>query len=265
MPSDQIDLEKELRGCFPDGRLYHGTISTLANGIAIEGLQPRAITKMAVTARTGRAYFDSDESMVYLASASAPVYAGSIATQLAGPANGKIYPCVVEIDTAKLQFANLHPDEDYVADRLLADEIAKTPLSGERLEKRRSEIQAAVKSDPEAHRSWICESMKTLGSIAHRGPISLDAITGIAVMDNDDAFSFLSHMINFMTKSRAGSGLTAGERGVGPLLTRWLLGDVVSASDLANAMAVDKVDEKTLDHFATRLAIRPRLLKKPHA
>jgi hypothetical protein len=105
--------------------------------------------------------------------------------------------------------------------------------------------------------------MEILGSIAHEGPIALDAITRIAVMDNDDAFSFLSHIIGIITNARAGLGLTAAERRVGPLVTRWMLGEFVSASDLITAMAIGKADAKTLDHFEKRLAIRPRLLNKP--
>jgi len=209
-----------------------------------------------VTARTGKQYLDSDEKMVYLATQSAPVYACGLALQQGG-ADSNAYPCIVEVDTSMLPFDDLFPDEDYVAIRLLQEELGlpQTAMPDERHERRLTEIQKAVKADPDARKGWVCESLRTLGSIAHRGGIPLAAITRISVLDNRDAFGFLSGGVDAIKKSQSGVGLTDIERQLCPPLTRWLSGNDVSADEFPAEM---RSNAKSIEYITSRIAVRPR-------
>lgn len=227
MPCDESLVRKILSA----GPLCHGTTSALGTAI-VNGKQllPRALTGVAVTDRTGRAYLDSNEDMIYFATVSAPVYATDLTIQARGRGE-EVFPCVVEVEQSALDFGNLFPDEDYVARRLLKEQTGSV-----RDEARLSKLQAEVKANPGQHKEWLCDCLTSMGVVAHKGPIPLSAIVRITVTDDSDAFSFLSTAVDAMTHDQSSGDLNALERQLGPLFTRWMLGLPVIADEFPSAM-----------------------------
>jgi hypothetical protein len=107
---------------------------------------------------------------------------------------------------------------------------------------------------PDVRKNWVCDSVRTLGSFAHRGPIPLAAITRISVLDNRDAFGFLIAAVDAIQKTQGGVGLTDAERQLGPPLTRWLNGDDVSVDEFP---AILRPNIKSIEYIKARIAVGP--------
>ncbi|MCZ6652008.1 MAG: hypothetical protein O7D91_03160 [Planctomycetota bacterium] len=252
--------ETSLQARVPEGRLYHGTVDTYGELIVSSGiLQPRAATKIAVTEKTGQKYLDSDESMVYLSTVSALTYAYSQAVQDRGAGNEAACPCVIEISMSSLAFGNLYPDEDFVAVRMLQGELglSASKMPPDSHEDRLAKLYTAAKAQREAHQDLVCESVDVLGSLAHKGPIQLSAITRITIMQDPNALSFLDAANDAMSTQRSQFGLNSLERQLGRLLTRWFIGEPVRMEEFPAEMRQSAGQKTTL---ANRLAMRPTVL-----
>jgi len=192
--------------------LYHGTTDHAARFALREGLSPRGETGVESN------WADvSREDLVYLTTAYAP-YFGLCAT-----ADGQRF-AVIEIDTDKLDLANMRPDEDFIEQALRPLESVwgdkLTTLEG------RTTYAREVLVDRYANK-WR-DSLEHLGTAAHVGTIPPEAITRVAFCDAEKmsgavvtAFTdpFIS-IVNFRLMS---------EKYVG--LTRWLFGgDVETAT-----------------------------------
>lgn len=252
--------ETSLRARIPDGRLYHGTVSTHGELIRSSGLlQPRGTTRIAVTQKTGQEYLDSNESMVYLSIVSALSYAYPQAFQARGAGHEAACPCVIEINVSSLDFGNLYPDEDYVAVRMLQQELNspahQMPPASQ--EARLADLHAVAKAQPDAHKGSVCASIDVLGALAHKGPIQLSAITRITIMRDPNALRFLGDAVAAMSVERSQFGLNSRERQLGPLLTRWFVGDPVRMEDFPEAMRQSEENRTSLANF---LAINPIVL-----
>lgn len=236
--TDEPCNELRFKSLVPSGRLLHGTVSTYGRGIVAAGnLEPRGKTNIEVTERTGQSYLDSNKAMVYLSTVSALTYASSLAEQSRADGDKSACPCVVAVDISALSFRNLYPDEDYVAMRLLQQELNLKPHEGphEKHERRLAEIQQQVIADAESHRALLCESLDVLGAVGHKGSIPLSAVASIVVMENASGIRALSNAVNSMSKNRQGFGLNQLERQLGPPLIRWFMGEMVAPEEFPEA------------------------------
>lgn len=178
-------------------RLYHGTSAEHAEAILRDGLLPRQATGKSNWDHT----FSSLPDRVYLTTAYALHFA-----KCAAKGGGM---AVVEVDGAGLTESRLFPDEDFVAQGL-------AKRRGMALEKAQ---KAAIRDIKEWQHVWQ-DSMRHMGTVAHRGAIPAARVLRVAVIDPElqcDTMKFVDPTItpaNYMFKGDYYRKLT-----------EWFLGD----------------------------------------
>jgi hypothetical protein len=143
-------------------KLYHGTNAETALRAVSEGLKPRELTKHPGNWEEYPARAD----LIYLTSAYAGHFAGAAAKdQLWG---------IVEVDVAKLNKANLLPDEDFLEQTTRMD-------TGRDFDLR--ERTAHFRDSLEDFQKFWETSLNTLGNLAYKGAIPPKAISRISTYD----------------------------------------------------------------------------------
>lgn len=145
-------------------KLYHGTTATVAKLALKTGLLPRAMLKTKPQGNWDNG-LESHPDYVYLTD----VYAVFFASQAAGFRKWGI----VELDCDVLQEANIYPDEDYLVERLMS----QGPWDKAKARQLNKKVRASIESFKD---EWS-NSLRGLGTIAHRGPIPKEAITRIVL------------------------------------------------------------------------------------
>lgn len=128
--------------------LYHGTNMNALKSIVVNGIQPRSVTRTRNKWKKG---FGSNTNCVYLTSVYGLYYA------IIAIRNKMDYGVVIEVDISGIE-KNLHADEDIIFYRY----GLKPPLP----KKIQNEIKREAISTPAS------DSLDTLGTCAHQGPIS---------------------------------------------------------------------------------------------
>lgn len=150
-------------------KLYHGTNGRWLDNILTRGIEPRGRR----TARNNWKHVphQSNPTCVYLTDSYAPYFAFN-ATR------GKDPLCaVIEVETDRLNEEDLYPDEDFLEQvGRGADDVPGT-MSERTLHYRARQFDY----NPEAAKL----SLKHLGTCAHRGVITLDAITRAVVWPHE--------------------------------------------------------------------------------
>lgn len=145
--------------------LYHGTKASVALASLKEGLKPRAMTKASNWDHS----VSSNKNCVYLTD-TYPLYFAVAAHSTDTP--GKVG--IVEIDTAKLNYFDLFPDEDVL----------------EQAGRKYDNVKGSMEQRTRWYRKHLFEyqnvwtkSIEAMGTCAHRGIIPPSAITRIALID----------------------------------------------------------------------------------
>ncbi len=161
-------------------KLYHGTNAAHVPSIMKGGLKPRGKKAKGNWGHT----ITSRHDAIYLTNAYAPYFAMN-------STGGERKGAIIEIDSERLNFLNLVPDEDALEQFTKRGIMSgKIPAKGEAplewsMEKRtrfyRDRLQNYAGME-----QWK-DSLKAMGNCAYLGPIPASAITRIAIIDVDKA------------------------------------------------------------------------------
>ena len=213
--------------------LYHGTTADVGRRALHEGLAPRCETGV-------ESHWEavSREDLVYMTTTYAP-YFGVCAAE-----DGQHF-AVVEIDTNKLDDADMRPDEDFVEQALRNHEGMWG--EGETTLEDRTTYAREVLVDHFADK-WS-DSLDHLGTVAHVGRIPPEAITRVAICDaekmsrgvvmaiTDPQISLLNH--RFMGEKYRG-------------LTRWLFGGDMEPATFIFGVTAEGNDFAAMEDFHGR-------------
>jgi hypothetical protein len=153
--------------------LYHGTTTRRLRAILRHGLVPRGTRKSLWDAHPSR------PDHVYLTTAYGIYYAKCAASTKTDHA------ALIRIDVDKLDPGRLYADEDALEQANRKDDTARWPTLAERT--------AFYRDTWDIHpvaRNWQ-GSLTVLGNCSHHGPIPVDAISGIAIVERN---SLLWHL-----------------------------------------------------------------------
>ena len=233
--------------------LYHGTTGAVAHRALKEGLLPRGMTGAA-----GHWVHTVDSSLetVHLTVAYAPYFAH--AAQPADVAVDDQQWAVIEIDVSKLDTGCLMPDEDFLEQGTRGQEVPAWCKGLEdchgmnaRTEWFRDRLRAFASHWP--------DSIKSLGTAAHRGPIDPSAISriGIYTPHKDSGIVTLSALdpaimiLNYLI--------------MGPryrAITRWFVGEELTPGEfygLGWPAMRDRIPAEQLDRLQRVLKEHPGL------
>lgn len=181
--------------------LYHGTSLDNLEAILAEGITPRGERPSNWPEQP------SNSKMVYLSTNQAFAHAALFGTQIV----------VFEVRLSALETNRLYPDEDYVAD-VLAHQEGKSY----------HEIVPHVREYLFWYKRYWKQSVRGMGSAAHRGTIPVKAITRYCTVDLDQVNYLFEVPISSIWQY---SILEAGQTQD----TRWFFGDTDERHDLVRA------------------------------
>jgi len=203
--------------------LYHGTTEKAARAALIKGLRPRK----SVGIESNWEECPSSPYHVYLTSAYAPYFAMSACEE------GNRW-AILEVDTEQLIESDLFPDEDFLEqvsrtmDLPESWELEGVPMVG-RTEWFRNNLS---RFQP----LWE-KSVELLGNCSHFGPIPVNAITRVAVIDPKTCIqmTMLSSgpMITLGNFSRCGNHYKS--------MTRWFMGEDIKPEDISSTVSEEEV------------------------
>jgi hypothetical protein len=209
-------------------KVYHGTSAKYLPEILKSGIVPRK--------RTGNSNWDhtvkSRDEFVYLTAAYAPYFAAQAVQEVEKA-------LVLEIDLDKLDSRYMYPDEDAVAQSLMAEKDEGGFESQEEADKFDMTLNELTDSlDMEQYRHLWKNSLRALGNVAHRGPIPPEAITRYVTLDftkhREFYFMVLDPTISILNYQICGQKYRD--------MTAWLFGD----RELLPIGAMGELDEKTV-------------------
>jgi len=189
--------------------LFHGTSESSVAGILKHGIIPRKLAKKDNWKHT----ISSNPQMVYLTDCYAGYFAQSAVKKDERWA-------IVEVELEHLDEGKLYPDEDCIAQTLR--------LQGHYIAIDLNTLTRRIRDSIDEWQEYWELSVRGIGGCAHRGVISRDAITRIALYDPksnpfitlaclDPAISTLNH---FFCQPKYSA------------LTRWLMGERIRLEDL---------------------------------
>lgn len=190
-------------------KLYHGTNSEVARKALQHGLQPRALHGGSNWKHT----IESNPDCVYLTDVYGPYFAWC-ATKTEGH-----QVALVEVETDLLEQGSLLPDEDFLEQVSRGNGSVWRELKKMSMLKRTAHLRGLMKHNA---RFWA-DSVKHLGTCAHQGAISPQAITRITLFDPRSNPQLWSEAIQ-PTITLLNHQFCASKYA---LLTRWLMGDAV--------------------------------------
>jgi len=149
---------------------------------------------------------------------------------------------VFEVELASLNKRLLYPDEDFVADYL-----AHQPGSGGTYH----DLLPVVIKNISSYKKFWKESIEGMGSVAHRGPIPLRAITRYCTLD------FRQRQNNYISGSRPVSSLWQYHALKEQLSqnTLWFFGDVSELYEASALRDTCKIAGDSLPEFERRLKV----------
>ena len=227
-------------------KLYHGTSTKHLDSILEHGLLPRDITGVD-TSKRYKYGFD------YLQSAPGVVYMGkhgvshASATTYSDNSDGHNHlPVLIEIDLADLDESRFVPDEDYAVVAFMAERRglpkgsvvpAHSRQEEERIKDELREIQLTLVDDiPKIQHMWR-ESLDYLGFLGHLGRIAPSQLSRVVTMPLDACqMNTFNELVSMAINADAHKGKRLGDTPtmdrVFEPLTRWFMGETVSADDM---------------------------------
>jgi len=155
-------------------RLFHGTSERHIEKILKDGLAPRSVNGNTNWAHS----INSDERNVYLTT----TYAGYFAVQAIGEYEEERL-AIIEVDTPQLFKTRLYPDEDFIgqAVHMLGNKLSESNALFKFKGKTLLEITQEVVDNASMWKGYWKDSLKYMGTVAHRGTIPKTQIKKIAL------------------------------------------------------------------------------------
>lgn len=209
--------------------VYHGTDAEAVETVLEEGLQPRNATEKSNWSEKD---VPSLPDHVYLTSMYAPHFGDAARDSSDEPI------AIFEVDLHSLnRDMDLFPDEDFIEQSLRggsqslgADEFVEVPpfldidLTGDM-----SERTAQIRDHITAFRPYWEMSLAVMGNISHRGEIPPESIRRVSVVEMPPSFrvTILGDGPSII------NSVVANDKH--KLITEWMMGEDVTAEELANA------------------------------
>jgi hypothetical protein len=208
--------------------LYHGTHLSNLESVLACGLHPRGEAPSSWPEQPSR------PDCVYLTANQGFAY-GRVNNE-----DDKV--AVFEVELASLNKRLLYPDEDFVADYL-----AHQPGSGGTYH----DLLPVVLAHISSYKKFWKESIEGMGSVAHRGPIPVQAITRYCTLD------FRQRQNNYISGSRPVSSVAQYNASIKQLSqnTLWFFGDVSELYEASALRDTCKIAGDSLPEFKRRLKV----------
>ncbi len=218
-------------------KLYHGTTLSRAEKVLKTGILPRAYTGNSTWERT----LESNPECVYLTS----IYGGYFAQAACDSCDDEganEQAALIEIDTSLLDTIKMRPDEDFLEQATRGQkpgdydiaEFRKMPGGRASMAERTRFFRNRLHKFAAL---WE-KSVEWLGTCAHEGIISPDAITKIVTWDQTNRSLLMATIQPSITIVNKMTCSTRYEQ-----LTRWLMGEPVTADEMNHPWTREKVKE----------------------